>query len=201
MNSPVETLKPERQRDFAARYQRKRQAKAWFASSPTRSRILKQRSRNNPGKYEHDAQASEPANRPNHEFRLNASINAQLQNAQASEPANPPSHGLGLNADEDVQLKNSRVALVCLGGTTKIVPARLGSDQRDVRASLVRRLRWLAVFALPIYGMLLQWALIASTNCCAALQPENVFLVVNARSWSSVTIANHFAALAGHTRK
>ncbi len=36
---------------------------------------------------------------------------------------------------------------------------------------------------------------IAPAKCCAALQPENVFLVVNARSWSSVTIANHYARL------
>ncbi len=149
MIAPVETVKPVTQRDFAARYQRKRQAKAWFASSPTRSRMLKLRSRKNPNKYKHDAQASEPANRPNQGFGLDATKNAQLQDAQASEPADPPNQGFGLNAAVNSQPQDSRA---------KIVTVRLGSDQRDVPSSMARRLKWLTAVTLPIYGMVLQWA-------------------------------------------
>jgi hypothetical protein len=46
-----------------------------------------------------------------------------------------------------------------------------------------------------IFAMLLSFILATASPCSAGGGPENVFLVVNARSWSSLTVANHFIRL------
>ena len=88
-----------------------------------------------------------------------------------------------------------RVVPVCLDGTTKHGAVKLESDAGDVVVPLTSPLNRHAAVVLSICGMVLYVVLLTPTSSWAGLQPENVFLVVNARSWSSWTIANHYAGL------